>query len=196
MSILSIIFKPVINNARGKYVEHFVNNKLDGLDEENYKILSNIMLPSGGNTTTTQIDHIVVSNYGIFCIETKAHRGWIFGSKYNDYWTQVIYKKKTKFYNPLKQNFAHKKAIEKLIGDKYPNISVISLVAFPSADKLKISGTDCVGCARDIVNKIKNYSVYLLSNESRDDIYNILYNANIQDRNIMRDHKREVRELK
>ena len=36
------------------------------------------MLPAddGG---TTQIDHILVSKYGIFVIETKNRKGWIFG---------------------------------------------------------------------------------------------------------------------
>ncbi|MCP5461876.1 MAG: NERD domain-containing protein [bacterium] len=31
---------------------------------------------------TTQIDHILISPYGIFVIETKDYSGWIFGSEY------------------------------------------------------------------------------------------------------------------
>ncbi|WP_339385147.1 nuclease-related domain-containing protein, partial [Vibrio paracholerae] len=37
---------------------------------------------------TTQIDHIVVSKFGVFVIETKYMKGWIFGSKDQKQWTQ------------------------------------------------------------------------------------------------------------
>jgi Nuclease-related domain len=33
---------------------------------------------------TTQIDHVVVSIYGLFVIETKNMDGWIFGSAHQD----------------------------------------------------------------------------------------------------------------
>ena len=32
-------------------------------------------------TGTTQIDHILLSRFGVFVIETKDYTGWIFGSK-------------------------------------------------------------------------------------------------------------------
>ena len=38
------------------------------------------MLPT--EKGSTQIDHIVVSLYGIFVIETKNYKGWITGSPY------------------------------------------------------------------------------------------------------------------
>ena len=56
----------------GKRGENFVSRKLLELDSEHYKVLVDLMLPSLGNTNTTQIDHIVVSDFGIFCIETKS----------------------------------------------------------------------------------------------------------------------------
>ena len=62
----------------GRSGEKFVSRKLHTLDQTHYKILNDVMLPSRGNSVTTQIDHIVISNYGIFCIETKAYKGWIF----------------------------------------------------------------------------------------------------------------------
>ena len=39
---------------------------------------------------TTQIDHVVVSKYGLFTIETKNYRGKIYGDDARDKWTQVI----------------------------------------------------------------------------------------------------------
>lgn len=159
------------------------------------------MLPSRGNLDATQIDHIVVSNYGIFCIETKAYQGWIFGSVYMDYWTQVIYHSKKRFYNPLKQNYAHTKAIEDLLSSQFSDLKIVSLVAFPRADKLKISGldkTDTMGVGRavDVVDKIKRYTYIMFSDSQRDEICRILTNANIQDKEARKRHVRGVRDLK
>jgi hypothetical protein len=56
---------------------------------------------------TTQIDHIVLSKYGIFVVETKNYKGWIYGDAKSRTWTQVIYRKKTKFQNPFFQNYKH-----------------------------------------------------------------------------------------
>lgn len=50
------------------------------LDNKIYHRMNNVTLPlaSGGST---QIDHIIVSRYGIFVIETKNYKGWIFGEE-------------------------------------------------------------------------------------------------------------------
>jgi len=143
----------------GRLGERFVSRKLHKLSQTHYRVLNNLMLPSQGNSSATQIDHVVVSNYGIFCIETKAYKGWIFGSANQEFWTQVIYRYKERFYNPLRQNFAHSKAIESLLGSERLKASIISLVAFPNAGKLKISGTDSVGYTRDVVKKSKAIQV-------------------------------------
>lgn len=180
---------------KGRSGENFVSNKLRQLDPAHYKVLSNLLLPSLGNTKTTQIDHVVVSNYGIFCVETKNYDGWIFGSAHQEYWTQVIYHYKQRFYNPLRQNYAHIKAIEALVKPLYPKATILPFVAFPSADKLKVSGTDSVGLARDVINKIKGHTLAVLSDIDRDKIYEILFNANIQDKEALKLHNQNIRNL-
>ena len=60
------------------------------LDKTKYKLLKNITLPTDDGST--QIDHIIVSEFGIFVIETKNMKGWIFGSENQKTWTQKIYK--------------------------------------------------------------------------------------------------------
>ncbi|MEK9152756.1 MAG: nuclease-related domain-containing protein [Patescibacteria group bacterium] len=180
----------------GRSGEKFVSRKLHTLDQTHYKILNDVMLPSRGNSVTTQIDHIVISNYGIFCIETKAYKGWIFGNANQEQWTQMIFRYKERFYNPLRQNFAHIKAIEDLLGQQRLKKPIISLVAFPDADKLKISGTDSVGYARDVVRKIENYTEPFFSDAERDEICDLLARANIVDKETRKLHNREVRDLK
>lgn len=99
---------PSVKGARG---ERRVNSILDRqLPSREYKVFHDITLPTSRGPT--QIDHIVVSRYGIFVVETKNYTGWIFGDARSRQWTQVIYGKKTRFQNPLRQNFKHRKAIE------------------------------------------------------------------------------------
>jgi restriction system protein len=60
-----------------------------------------------GESKQTQIDHIIVSKFGIFVIETKNRAGWIYGREGDDYWTVVLHGRKIKFQNPLRQNELH-----------------------------------------------------------------------------------------
>jgi restriction system protein len=69
-----------------------------------------------GNNGTTQIDHLLVSQYGLFIIETKNKKGWIFGSEKQPKWTQVVYNKKYSFQNPLRQTFRQKKVLSAFLG--------------------------------------------------------------------------------
>ena len=65
------------------------------LDRGIYRLIKNVTLPVGDGTT--QIDQLVISSYGIFVIETKNMKGWIFGSRNQAQWTQQIYRYKQKF---------------------------------------------------------------------------------------------------
>jgi len=178
----------------GMFGENIVSKRLKNLGSD-YVVLNNLLLPSTGNTKNTQIDHVIVSNYGIFCIETKNYEGWIFGNARQEQWTKVMYKKKYRFYNPLRQNYAHCKAIEALIEESYPGIKPKGFVAFPSADKLKISGTDAVGPSREIIQKIKTFSMQELTTEQRNDIVQILTNASVKDKGATKQHIKDVKAI-
>jgi Nuclease-related domain len=172
----------------GKRGENFVSRELSRLDTRSYTTLDDLMLPSNGNTATTQIDHVVVSNFGIFCIETKSYKGWIFGNAQQEYWTQVIHRYRNKFYNPLRQNYAHIKAVEALLGSAFARVPVRGFIAFPRAEKLSISGTDTVDYAADVVVKIAAYTRSVMTDDERNAIVGILLNANIEDKKARKDH--------
>lgn len=87
------------------------------------------------NRGTTQIDHIVISIYGIFVIETKNYKGWITGSEQGEYWTQNIYGNKKSFRNPIRQNYGHRKALEQILGE---NQHFIMIVAFSEDADIKV----------------------------------------------------------
>lgn len=97
------------------------------LDERTYRRLHNVTLntPDG----TTQIDHVFLSPYGIFVLETKNMSGWIFGSERQAQWTQRFRKRSFKFQNPLRQNYKHLKALEVTLGVSPEHLhSVITFV--------------------------------------------------------------------
>lgn len=84
------------------------------LDRGSYQVIDNLLLTA--NNDTTQIDHVVVSAHGIFVLETKNFRGWIFGSERDRTWTQQIFAFRTRFQNPLRQNWKHLKFLETVTG--------------------------------------------------------------------------------
>jgi hypothetical protein len=56
---------------KGKVGEWAVNRSFDKhLDPDEYKVLHDVTLPFKGGTT--QIDHIVLSQFGVFVVETKV----------------------------------------------------------------------------------------------------------------------------
>jgi hypothetical protein len=84
---------------------------------------------------TAQIDHILVTGKGIFVIETKHYGGWIYGNPSDSHWTQVHFKKKSRFLNPIRQNYGHVKAIEALF--TLPESAFIPLVVFTGDAEFK-----------------------------------------------------------
>lgn len=91
-----------------------------------YHVFNNLIVPSGPRTT--QIDHVIVSKYGLFVVETKNMSGWIFGGKDQAQWTQVFHRRKVQFQNPLRQNFLHTRSVAEYLG--IPDIKVYSLIIF------------------------------------------------------------------
>lgn len=106
-----IIKSPWFKGMIGEFIINLSVKLL--LDKNKYHLIKNVLLPTEDGTT--QIDHIIVSVYGVFVVETKNMKGWIFGSQNQPYWTQKIYKHTNKFQNPLRQNYKHVKTLELLL---------------------------------------------------------------------------------
>lgn len=118
--LIAIVFKILTYVAKspkfkGAFGEKIVAEKLRNGLPEDYKILNDVYLPLPDGTTT-QVDHVIVSQYGIFVVETKTYSGWIFGDENSPQWTQTIYNKKSKFQNPIRQNYKHICALSDTLG--------------------------------------------------------------------------------
>lgn len=124
-------------------------------------VLSNVTLRLEDGSTT-QIDHVLVSTKGIFVIETKHYKGWIFANVKAKAWTQTIYHVKYKFQNPIHQNYKHVKAIQKLCEFLEPQL-IHNIVVFSGQAVFKTPKPDNVCYIRELIPTIEQYSDSALS---------------------------------
>ena len=132
---LVVLLKIKMPAWKGKYSENLVTGEISELSSE-YMVFNDLLFESNGRST--QIDHVVVSPYGVFVIETKGYKGWIFGSEDSEYWTQTIYKSKHQFYNPIKQNEGHVRFLRYLLKNAI-EIPFVPIVVFNNAAELKVN---------------------------------------------------------
>ena len=121
--VTSVVMKSVFPQLKGYVGEKRIRKILDRLGEE-YTVFNDVYVPKKDGKTT-QIDHVLLSPYGMFVIETKNYTGWIFGQEHQKNWTQTIYKKKSRFYNPIMQNNTHMKALQHYLQIDVPMFSII-----------------------------------------------------------------------
>ena len=108
---------------------------LQNFTAPDYHLLNHMTLPI--HDGTTQINHILVSRYGVFVIETKDYtKGWIFAHPKQATWTQVIFKAKFSFQNPIFQNALHVRVVQNLL-DFLPPEDVKSIVVFTGASEFR-----------------------------------------------------------
>src|SRR5690606_7280896 len=102
---------------------------------KNYKYISDLMLKNTYSSTGySQVDHLIITPYGIFVIETKNYQGTIYGGKNRKTW---LVNGKFKIMSPLVQNYGHIQAIKNLIDLKYHNF-FISMISFTKRCTFKI----------------------------------------------------------
>lgn len=126
MVLAGVLRSPRFKGWRGeRAVQRLIAQRLNPLI---YVDLHNVTLPTADGGST-QIDHLIFSPYGLFVLETKNFQGWIFGTEKQREWTQQIFKKRSKFQNPLRQNYKHIKTLQELLGIESAHVhSVIAFV--------------------------------------------------------------------
>jgi hypothetical protein len=170
----------------GKAGEKYVRKELKLLDD-NYKVLNDIMIETKNGTC--QIDHLVISKYGIFVIETKQYNGYITGSKYDKKWVRHLKNKKKVLYtNPIKQNYGHVISICELLNIE--ESKVFNIVCIPSRARLKINDDGETTRINNIIEKIISYNDVIIENE--EELYNIIVNSNITDKKRRKEHNKNL----
>ncbi len=172
---------------KGKIAEKMVHYKLMQLPEE-YHVIDDVLFMSNGRST--QIDHIVVSPYAIFVIETKGYKGWILGGENSEYWTQIIYKRKSTFYNPIHQNDGHIRFLKFLLKD-LGNIPFVPIVVFNNEAELKVNvNTHIVVNRCYLKDAILQYKTPAICQEIKEKIISLIEsNSKTWEKGATREHK-------
>lgn len=205
--VIAFIVWGAIRNTpeqKGKEGELHVHNNLVQLPPE-YTVLDDVVLKT--TSGTTQIDHVVVSKYGVFAIETKNYRGEIYGDDNRQQWTQIIvtdvtymkkwyktytYVTKNHFYNPVKQSLAHTYAIKKALKD-WPNLKVVPIVVFAgSAVLTNVNTQHHVIYNEQLLTTIQSYDILYLSDADVAQIVGCLSQKNVRDQVDNRTHVNNV----
>ena len=188
--------------TKGNLGENEVSRILSGFNRNQYIVINNVLLKKPfvheDDIPTVQIDHIVVSLYGIFSIETKNYSGSIYGSEDARTWAVYVGGKKYQMQNPLRQNHAHSKTLQMLLkenssalGIDNASFSISQIIAFSNkADlrKVEVSGADVVHF-EDIPNAIlKKSHTQCISYTQMESIANFINSKNIYSPEAMRAH--------
>jgi restriction system protein len=189
------IFAGVIKSPwfKGLFGEFLVNTLFRVfLPRDEYHLIKNVTLPT--ESGSTQIDHIIVSKYGIFVVETKNLKGWIFGKANQKEWTQKIYKFSAKFQNPIHQNYKHLKTLQGCLGIS-PD-SIFSVIIFIGDSTFKTEMPGNVSNARGSLNYIKSKQSILFNDEQLLVIVNMIEEGRLtRGLKTNREHVSHVKEI-
>ncbi|WP_415880780.1 NERD domain-containing protein [Methylomonas sp. TEB] len=186
--VVSVLKSPVIKGAFGEGQVNLAAKFL--LDKDIYKLIKNVTLVT--ESGSTQIDHVIVSRYGVFVIETKNMKGWIFGDANQKIWTQKIYRHTTKFQNPLHQNYKHTQALQRFLA--LDPEKIFSLVVFVGDSSFKTPMPANVVYAGEFIRFIESKTQLLFSDSQVHEIFARLQFGRLEPTN--RTHRRYVEHVK
>lgn len=180
--IVLYILNRNINKIIGWFGEYWVRQVLSKLPKDRYKVINDVFIMTCGSYH--QIDHVVVSKYGIFCIETKQYNGFIYGDKYDKKWVRKVGKNKIYYNNPIRQNYGHVLSLAELLNiDKR---KIYNIVCIPSTAKLRIKHDGELTRNYNLAEKIYSYNVEIIDNV--DYIVEMICRANITDKEKRKEH--------
>ena len=156
LSLLGTLFSNS-TNAKGKRGELKTSLLLSmGKNSKDYDIFDDVTLHTADNATT-QIDHIVISQFGVFVLEVKNYAGYIYGNVDDYQWTQVLNPtSKFRFYNPILQNQKHVEVVQRLLNVQ--DNQIFSIVVFMGKATFKTPMPDNVIHLIDLNRKLRSYT--------------------------------------
>ena len=163
-----------------------------GFKKNEYILINDVTIPTA--TGTTQIDHVLVCERGIFVIETKNYSGWIFGDEKQKTWVQRFHKESFRFQNPLHQNYKHVMTLADLLNIDSANLH--SLIVFTGSAVFKTSMPSNVVSLSKMVKYIKSYPLAKIASTHVDHIAQKINESRL-DRSYKtnREHVKHVKEI-
>ena len=146
--------RPKVRGAAGERVlELRLRAELAGTGAE---VKGPFMVRRGDGKGTTELDGLVVAPTGIFVIEAKTYKGEIEGREGDAEWTQVLGRTRRKFQNPLRQNYGHRKEIERIVGRRLAG-TVVPVVAFSGEARFRWARPEGVMDFGDVAGYVKRW---------------------------------------
>lgn len=176
--------------AQGQKGENEVNSVLSSLGK-NYVLMKSILLPT--KSGSTELDHVLVSNYGIFVIETKNYSGSVYGDEDSGKWIHTDRKgNERKMYSPIKQNEGHIGTLKRAINldEKY----FIPIVVFAGSAKLQIKSKSKVIKLDQLENTIKSYNSQVFTKAEVKKIVKDIKSVNMDSMMNRKKHIKHVKE--
>ena len=177
--------------CQGSNGERYIAKLLQELPE-GYRYLHDLLLKFEGYTV--QIDHAVISVYGVFVIETKNFRGHIYGSSEKKRWVQINKGKKRRFYSPTIQNNRHRFVISRIC--KLPIEKVIPITVFVGKCELHLEDVGRIILSKDLLPYIYGITEKILSQSDVEKIFKRLESKNITSESARRHHVAYVQRVK
>ena len=185
--IIDVFLYKNYKNIIGWFGEHWTKDELKKLPKDKYKVINNVFISINGNTH--QIDHVIVSSYGIFCIETKQWNGFIVGNKWDKKWTRIVGKNRYPCENPIRQNYGHVMSLCELLN--IDESKIFNIVCIPSTAKLRIKHDGELVRYDTIVDKILSYKDIIIDNV--DEIVDTINKNNITNKTIRKEHIENIK---
>ena len=191
--LLAIFWRLPNAEKAGRQGEKRVAKKLSDLDSSVYKAFHNVLLPTARGSA--QIDHVVISAYGIFVIETKNFKGRLTGGLESETWQQHFGAKSYPLRNPVLQNEGHVRALMRALKLTDRTLFVPLVVFAGSADvEVPVVALDYMELAEKLVARILSYTEPRLADEEVSELCSLLRRARVQGKEAEREHVRYARE--
>ena len=173
----------------GKIGELRVSRIISRLPDE-YNVFNDVYLMVNGHSS--QIDHVIISPYGIFVIETKNYSGTIYGSENAENWTQYLNRNRYAFRNPIKQNKSHVWAVKNTL--HISTTSIIPIVVFLNKANLCCNTQSTVIYAGQLRDYILNHKDTVFTNDEVEWLSKKFSECIISDSNRKQNHIQSVKQ--
>ena len=175
---------------KGQRGEARVRWILSSLPAHNFIALHDLLFET--DKGTTQIDHVVVSRFGIFVIETKNYKGLLVGDEDDTHLSYYLGQQKYDVYNPLKQNSSHVRALMSILNDRNDD-HFIPILALSDDCDFEVYASSKIVNFSHLRDAITENRTHIFTEQQMNTIANLLRRKNVTSDSERRKHIERVK---
>lgn len=173
-----------------------VAKKISGLSKDKYRVLNNFLFKTNSHVGTTQIDHVIISLFGIFVLETKnLSDSFVFQNQDGEWIQRKANGKEVNLGNAVKQNNTHIEELKNIICME--NLSYTSIIVLANNSYMDINKDIDVEIVPldNLIETLSKFSKVVLSKESIENVYQKLLTLNITDPILRMEHINSIKRV-